>query len=332
MKILIIQTAFLGDVVLTIPLIQAAKKYLKAAVSVVCIPSTAEILAGHPDIDEIIIYDKKGKNKGIFNLLKLAKILKNKSFDAVLVAHPSFKSGLLAYLSGIKKRIGFDNSAGRFFFTAAVFFNKTKHQTERYLDLLLYFDIAVREEKTLIYIDEESKKFAQILLGTKGDFFGLNPGSVWATKRWLPEKYAHLADRIAERLGGKIVIFGGKEDIAAAESVEKNMKGQAVNLAGKTTLKQLAALIKQCKVFITNDSGPMHIAAAFDIPTVAIFGPTVKGQGFFPYSAEAIVVEKNIPCRPCGKHGPRRCPVKNFRCMNDVGVDEVFNAVVRLQA
>lgn len=332
MKLLIIQTAFLGDVVLTIPLIQAAKKYLKAQVSVVCIPSTADILAGHPDIDEIIVYDKKGKNKGIFSLLKLAKILKDRNFDAVLVAHPSFKSGFLAYLSGIKKRIGFDNSAGRFFFTGTVFFNKTKHQLERYLDLLLYFDIAVSEERTRIYIDEESKKYAQILLGAKGEFFGINPGSVWATKRWLPEKYAQLADRIAERLGGKIVIFGGKEDVAAADSVEKNMKGKAVNLAGKTTLKQLAALIKQCKVFITNDSGPMHIAAAFDISTVAIFGPTVKELGFSPYAAEAIVVEKNISCRPCGKHGPRKCPVKNFRCMNDVSVDDVFNAVVRLQA
>ncbi|MBN1385002.1 MAG: lipopolysaccharide heptosyltransferase II [Elusimicrobia bacterium] len=332
MKILIIQTAFLGDVVLTIPLIQAARKYLKARISVVCIPSTANILEGHPDIDEIIVYDKKGKNKGFLNLLKLARFLKSKKFDTALIPHPSFKSGFLAFLSGIKKRIGFDNSAGRFFFTDTVFFNKSKHQIERYLDLLLYFDVVVREERTRIYVDNESGKYAKILLGTDSNFFGINPGSVWATKRWLPERYAQLSDSIIERLGGKIVIFGGKEDKITADIVEKNMKGKALNLAGKTTLKQLAALIKQCRVFITNDSGPMHIAAAFDVPTIAIFGPTIKEQGFYPYSREAMVIEKDIPCRPCGKHGPKKCPKNSFVCMGDIGVEEVLNAVIRMNA
>ncbi|MDD5687080.1 MAG: lipopolysaccharide heptosyltransferase II [Elusimicrobia bacterium] len=327
MKILIIQTAFLGDVVLTIPLIQAAKKYLKSEVSVLCIPSTQNILESHPSISELIVYDKKGKDKGLMGLLKVVKKLREKKYDISLIPHPSFKSGLIAYLSGIPKRIGLSNSAGRIFFTGNVFFDKEKYQLERYLDLLKYFDIEVREEKTEIYIDKKDEEYVANLLAGSEVFFGINPGSVWATKRWPAKNYAELSDRIVNELGGKIIIFGGPDDIEVVNTVVKNMGTKAINLAGKTTIKQLAALIKKCKIFITNDSGPMHIAAAFNVPTVAVFGPTVKELGFFPYSKKAVVIEKDIPCRPCGRHGPNKCPQGDFKCMNEVSVDDVFKAV-----
>lgn len=327
MKVLIIQTAFLGDVVLTIPLIQVTKKYLKAQISVICIPSTKNILEGHPSIDEIIVFDKKKSEKSFISLIKFAKKLKEKKFDVAVIPHPSFKSGLIPYLAAIPERIGLSNSAGRFFFTNRVFFDKNKYQLERYLDLLKYFGIDVREEKTEIHIDGKDEKFADVLLPKDKFFFGINPGSVWATKRWPAEKYAELSDKISKELGGQIVIFGGSDDIETAAKVEKNMKSKTINLSGKTTLKQLTALIKKCRVFITNDSGPMHIAAAMDIPIVAIFGPTVKQLGFFPYSKKAVVIEKNLPCRPCGKHGPNKCPKKHFDCMNKITVGEVFDAV-----
>ncbi|HAX61309.1 MAG TPA: lipopolysaccharide heptosyltransferase II [Elusimicrobia bacterium] len=330
MKILIIQTAFLGDVVLTIPLIQAAKKYPKAHLSVLCIPSTKNILEGHPAIDEFIVFDKKNSEKSFFSLLKFAKKIREKRFDVALIPHPSFKSGLISYLANIPERIGFSNSAGKFFFTDKVFFDKNKHQLERYLDLLKYFGVEVGEEKTEIHIDGKDEKFADALLPKDKIIFGINPGSVWATKRWIVEKYAELSDKISKELAGQIVIFGGPDDIEIANSVEKNMKQSAINIAGKTTLKQLAASIKRCRVFITNDSGPMHIAAAMNIPVVAIFGPTVKEFGFYPYTKRSIVIEKNLPCRPCGKHGPNKCPQKHFNCMNKITVDEVFSTVKKL--
>ena len=327
MKLLIIQTAFLGDVVLTIPLIQAAKKYLKAQISVICIPSTKNILEGHPSIDEIIIFDKKETEKGFFSLIKFVKTIKGKKFDVAVIPHPSFKSGLIPYLAAIPERIGFSNSAGRFFFTDKVFFDKNKHQLERYLDLLKHFGVEISKEKTEIHIDGKDEKLADDILPKDKIIFGINPGSIWATKRWPAERYAELSDKISKDIGGQIVIFGGPDDIETAAKVEKNMKSKAVNLSGKTTLKQLSALIKKCRVFITNDSGSMHIAAALNIPVVAIFGPTIKQFGFFPYSKKAIVVEKNVPCKPCSPHGPNKCPEKNFDCMNKVTVDEVFDAV-----
>ncbi|MFH0948847.1 MAG: glycosyltransferase family 9 protein [Elusimicrobiota bacterium] len=379
MKLLIIQTAFLGDVVLTIPLIQAAKKYLKAQISVVCIPSTKNILEGHPSIDELIVFDKKKSEKSFFSLLKFAKKLKEKKFDVAIIPHPSFKSGLISFLVAIPKRIGFSNSAGSFFFTDKVFFDPEKYQLERYLDLLKrlachcevvppwridsrlglspkcvigehsgttisygvsfprkresnLFSIEVKGEKTEIHIEKEDEKFADDILSPKTNkiIFGINPGSVWATKRWLAEKYAELSDRIVKELGGQIVIFGGPDDIETAGIVENRMTEKAINISGKTTLKQLVVLIKRCCVFVTNDSGPMHIAASFDIPVVAIFGPTVRKLGFFPYSKNAIVIEKDLSCRPCGKHGPNKCPKKHFDCMNGISVNEVFNVVKRI--
>lgn len=327
MKLLIVQTAFFGDVVLTIPLIQAAKKYLKAQISVICIPSTENILESHPAIDEIIVFDKKKSEKGFFPLIKFVKKIKEKKFDVALIPHPSFKSALIPYLAAIPERIGFSNTAGSFFFTDRVFFDKNKHQLERYLELLKHFGVEVREEKTEVRIDGQDEKFADDILPQAEGIFGINPGSAWATKRWPAEKYAELSDKISKDLGGQIVIFGGHDDIETAAKVEKNMKSKAINLSGKTTLKQLAASVRRCRVFITNDSGPMHIAAAMNIPVVAIFGPTVKQFGFFPYSKNAIVIEKNVPCRPCSPHGPNKCPEKYFDCMNKITVDEVFDAV-----
>lgn len=322
MKLLIIQTAFLGDVVLTLPLIQAAKKHLKAQISVVCIPSTKNILERHPSIDELVVFDKKADEKGFFSMIKFAKKLKDKKFDAVLVPHPSFKSGLISYLAAIPERVGFSNSAGKLFFTDKISFDGKKHQSERYLGLLKHFGVDAGYEKPEIYIDEKDD-----ILPENKTIFGINPGSVWATKRWPAEKYAALADRISSELGGQVVIFGGSDDAVTASEVEKNMKSHAVNLAGKTTLKQLAALIKKCGVFITNDSGPMHIAAAFDVPVVAVFGPTVREFGFFPHSPKAAVVERTMSCRPCGKHGPVECPEKHFKCMTGISASEVFEAV-----
>jgi len=326
MKTLIIQTAFFGDLVLTLPLIQSAKKNLGSDMYVLCIPSTKDILEGHPSVDGIIVSDKKGKDKGLLNLFKFGNFLKKENFDLVIVPHPSFQSAFLSYLSGSKRRIGLSNNPGRIFFTDIVPFDKEKHQLERYLDILLPLGICPQNEKTVIHTDKQDEKWADDALGNESFLIGINPGSIWATKRWLPERFAEVADKIISMRGGKAIIVGGSGDINTADLVERHMSSKPLNFTGKTTLKQLSALIKRCRIFITNDSGPMHIAAAFDVPTVAIFGPTIKEFGFSPYSKNSIVVEKNIPCRPCGKHGPKRCPKKHFKCMREITVESVLNA------
>lgn len=155
---------------------------------------------------------------------------------------------------------------------------------------------------------------------------GVHPGSVWPTKCWPLENYAKLITRMEKELGVTSVIVGGKADLDLSEQVCRLSDAHPVNFATKTTLTELMALMKHFRLFVTNDSGPMHIATAFGVPTLAIFGPTTKELGFFPYGEGNRVVEvKGLPCRPCALHGGKKCPLGHFKCMKDITVDEVFD-------
>ncbi len=332
-RILIIQTAFLGDVVLTIPLIAAVKKkFPKSFLSVTVIPSTKDVLEGHPAIDELIVFDKNGKDRGIVPFLGLVKKLKKQQFDMTILPHRSFKSALLVWLARIPRRVGFNTSQGRIFLNEIVTYDATKHDLDRNLDLAKEIDIEVEDKEIFINTAKEDWIFVEEILqqegiGTKDIVVGISPGSVWFTKRWLAIRFAELADRIIKELKAKVVIFGGHKDIGSVREMVEAMGEEAVNLAGKLSLKQLAAFIKRCHVFVSNDSGPMHIAVAGKVPVVAIFGPTTKELGFYPYGEGNTVIEKDLPCRPCGLHGGNRCKLGTFDCMRLITVDEVFNAV-----
>ncbi|OQA89694.1 MAG: ADP-heptose--LPS heptosyltransferase 2 [Elusimicrobia bacterium ADurb.Bin231] len=333
LKTLVIQTAYLGDLVLTLPLIGAVKRILGSELHVLSIPSNRDIITGHPSVDKIIVYDKKKSEKGWLSFIRLVLCLRKEKYDIVFVPHPSFRSALLAFLTGASQRVGFSNSAGRIFFSSVVKFDADKHQCERYLDLLKNFSAGytgTTDFQFFIKTDEESEKRAAEIIGKNKLYVGLNPGSVWATKRWLPEYYAELGDAVYRELRCDVIIFGGPEDINIAEDVSNMIKCPHINLAGKTGLKLLSALIKRCAVFVTNDSGPMHIAASFGVPTVAIFGPTIKEFGFSPYSKNSVVVEKCLYCRPCGNHGPAICPEGHFKCMRDILVQDVFAEVKKM--
>lgn len=336
-RILIIQTAFLGDVVLTIPLIMATKKaFPDAYLSVMVIPSVKEVLENNPDIDEIIVYDKKGKDRSWLAFRSLVLKIKARHFNVALLPHRSFKSVLLCFLARIPVRIGFASAAGRMLYTDKVPYRQSQktHEIERNLDLLK--PLGVKDRKSTIFIDPGKEAINQALeLCSEyeikaGDLvIGINPGSVWPTKRYGTEKYAALADRLAQELNATIVIIGGPADVPVADKMAHEMHETAINLAGRTSLSQLTALMKRMNLLVTNDSGAMHIAVALGVPVVAIFGPTTQSLGFYPYSAKDIVVEKDLPCRPCGKHGGMRCPKKNFACMKLISVSDVYDAVKR---
>ena len=152
---------------------------------------------------------------------------------------------------------------------------------------------------------------------------GMNPGSVWNTKRWLPERFAELCVRL--RADGLIpVLIGGAEDKALGARIAQD--GGALDLTGKTDLEELKALMGRLSVFVTNDSGPMHLAAAAGVPVVAIFGATTRELGFFPYGPGHRVVEVDLACRPCGLHGASKCPEGHFLCMRLLTVDQVHGA------
>jgi len=337
-KFLVIQTAFIGDVILVTPLLETiAAEFSAARLAVVTTPKGAEILASNSNISEIIVYDKKGRDKGFLKFFALVKKIKEEKFDVGIIPHRSLRSSLLAYLANIPTRIGFNSSSGSFLLTKKVPYLWAKHEVERNLDLaILGLGIKEVERKLRIYLTDEEKDFAQKFLvehNMEGQrlndnfLIGFAPGSVWATKRWLTDGYAQVGDELSKKYHAKIIIFGSKDDLEIAEEIASKMKIPPLITAGKTNLKELSALISRCRLFVTNDTAPMHLAMAFDISTVAIFGPTTLDIGFGPYGQNFVVVERHgLECRPCSLHGPSKCPKKHFACMKEISAEDVILA------
>jgi len=332
-KILVIQTAFLGDSVLTLPFLNALKlRYPSAAITVLCTPEVAGVFEGSPAVAELIRFDKRGKDQGLLGPWRTARQLREKHFPIAFLPHRSFKSALMAYLAGVPRRIGFSTSEGRWLLTDVVPFHWSVHDADRNLALLKVIGIEQGSGELSIRPDPAAGGAIERLLQEAGiartdRILGINAGSVWPTKRWTPQGFAAVADRAISELGMSVIFFGGKADAAVVDSVIELMQKKALNWAGKTPLKELIAAVARCQVFLTNDSGPMHIAVATQVPTVAIFGPTTRELGFFPYGPGHIVVEKDLSCRPCGLHGAKVCPLGHFQCMLTISADEVFAAV-----
>lgn len=336
-RILIIQTAFLGDVVLTVPLIMALRRaYPNSYLCAMVIPQVREILQDNPALDEIIVYDKKDKEKSWLSFLRLCKKIKAQNFDLAILPHRSFKSALLTFLAKIPCRIGFNISEGSLLLTDKIIYREGKniHEIERNLSLLDRLDVADKKVEFFLRAGKNALSYSLSMMkkyqiDANDLVVGINPGSVWPTKRYPVEKFAALADKIVKELDATIFIIGGPEDKQIADQVVGQMKERVINIAGETTIKQLIAISQRFNLLITNDSGAMHIAVAQNVPVVAIFGPTTRELGFYPYGQKDIVVEKKLPCRPCGKHGGNRCPQKNFACMKLITIGEVFDAVRR---
>lgn len=327
LKILIIQTAFLGDAVLTTPILAALKKALPSCiVSLLCAPETRDVFTENENLDEILVMDKKGKDRSWSALWRWGKSLRGK-YDIAVIPHRSFRSALLAALAGIPKRVGFANSQGRMFLTDMVAFDWKTHDAERNLRLLEALGIRGGVPSVQVNSSADWKALASAHgLKENVSWVGMNPGSVWATKRWLPESFAAVADTLIREMKCQVILFGSGKDRPAVEAVAAGMKETPVNLCGKTDIKVLAALIARCRLFVTNDSGPMHLAGAARVPVVAVFGPTTRELGFFPYGPKSIVVELNLPCRPCSLHGGHECPLGHFKCMKDISPEIVLKA------
>ena len=330
-KIGIFQTSFIGDSVLTTPLIQKTKKlFPDTKIVVITRPQTEDIFKPLPEVSEVILNDKRGWNK-IAGVWKTARAIKKSGIDILLVPHRSFRSALIAWLSGVPVRIGFTSSEGWFLYTKTVPFSWMIHDAERNLSLLqgIAKEKFGGEKLSMSFTPSADENVARLLkdFNLEGKkLVGVHAGSAWPTKCWPMEYFVELISKLQTELGVQVVLVGGgKQDTDLGEKICQLAKGHAASLCGKTSLADLMALMKHLSLFITNDSGPMHIATAFDVPTLAIFGPTTRELGFFPYGQGHRVMEvKDLPCRPCALHGGKKCPLGHFKCMKDITPDEVF--------
>ncbi len=334
-RILVIQTAFIGDAILTLPLIQVLKlNYPQSLIDVIVVPRTAEIFANHSAISKIIQYDKRGRDRGLKGLWRLRTKLNAENYDLIIVPHRSLRSALLAWLLKPTISIGFDRSVGRWLFKKIVYYNPSDHEIERNLALLSPLKLpAVATGLPRLYPSNQDMQIIDSLLRDIGlnrykNILAVAPGTIWNTKRWPADRFAAVCEQIASE-NISIVLIGGKEDEALCKEVMEIVQTKNVfSTAGKLSLLQSAELIRRCKVLISNDSAPMHLAVAVGTPVIAIFGATVPEFGFAPRGPCDIVIETDgLQCRPCSIHGEDRCPIKTFECMLSITPEVVVDKV-----
>ena len=333
-RILIFNTAFPGDIVLTTPLIRAMYRHFTGAEIAFCTtPAGGNILAGLSYLDRMIIYDKHGRDKGFGGMLRVASELRKYKFDLVLSAHRSFRSALVLALAGIPVRAGFRQSAGAMFYNRQVEHDAQAHETQRNLNLLkaLHIDSSSEDYQPVLPVMGEDSNHIFGKLGVPspagdGPLIIIAPGSVWGTKRWLPERFAELIDKLTEQFGARVLLVGSPMDQAVANEVTEFCRNKPLDLVGMTDIRGLASLIRISDLVVSGDSSPIHVAWAYNVQTVAIFGATTPELGFAPLSENCHVVEiKNLDCRPCSQHGPHSCPLVHFKCMREITVNMVVN-------
>ena len=328
-RILVLQTAFLGDVVLASPIAEALKITNTAwEIDFLTTPQAASLLENNPNISNVLTYDKRKSESGLWGFFRLLKKLQTGSYDAAIIPHRSIRSAALVRLSGIPIRIGFDRSAGSFLFTNVIKYESDLHEVDRNLKLLSALNGSVPKVNPRLYpAKTEVKKAKDILrknkILSKKPLIAIAPGSIWPTKRWPSDRYQELARMIAKD-GGGVVFIGGAKDSHLMNKI--SFEG-SLSVVGETTLLESTAILNECDLLITNDSAPMHFAVAVGTPVVAIFGATAPKFGFYPYNPEDIVVERELPCRPCAVHGGLKCPIGTFECMLDIGPAEVYKNV-----
>jgi len=339
-NVLILQTSFLGDTVLTLPLIsEVRRRFPVKKLTVLCLPLNRELLLDHPAIDDILTDDKKNSDRGWRGLRRTAARVKEKNFTVALTPHKSLRSALILYLAAVPHRVGFRESRGWFLFQQRARRNPALHDVERNLSVLQVFGLTPEQCQRVLDLPvgeatqrAVNEKLAALGVAENDRVVGISPGSVWATKRWSAEGFAVLIRMLQQKYACRVLLFGGAEDESVVDEVQRRCGGSAISLAGRIGLRELPAAINRCHVFISNDSGPMHIAVARRVPTVGIFCATAPDLGFYPYTSDAIVVQKDLSCRPCASHGGRRCPLATEECIRQVSPNAVLRAVERMLA
>jgi heptosyltransferase II len=321
----VVQTAFIGDVVLATPLLESARNSLTdRRVIAVVRPECANLLENNPFVDEIVVWDKR-RAGGVRGIFEIAGLLRKLGVTAAVVPHRSFRTGLAVMLSGAGKRVGFGKGGGAWFHTIRVPYRYGIHEVERNLMLAAAAGWKSEGCRPSIFPDDSDREEVDRILGNGGPFCVLAPGSVWLTKRWPPESYAEVGRRFS-RLGLRVVVSGGGDDTEICGQVASRIPG-AIDAAGKLTLRQSAELYRRSRFLLTGDTAPQHLAAAMDARVFSLFGPTVREFGFWPYTERGMVIEENIDCRPCGPHGHRECPNRTHLCMRRLSIDTVVRII-----
>ncbi|MCE9499882.1 MAG: lipopolysaccharide heptosyltransferase II [Leptospira sp.] len=337
-NILIIQTAFLGDLILTTPFIREVKRqYPDSRISIIVNKGTEEVLNANPILDEVICFDKKKVKSSLLYFISFIRNLRNKKFVLCLSPHFSHRSSILSFLSGAKERIGYKESGFSFLHSKKISRPlRGMHEVDKLFSLIAdgpeNFPVVKRPE--LYFPKEILPELGNLLQKMElipRNYIIVSPSSVWETKRMPQEKFKKLISVIRNNIPVKVVLTGSAKDYALCESIRNGFDENVINLSGKTNLTEMSFLIKNAKVVISNDSSPVHFASAHNVPVLEIYGATVPEFGYGPLSEKSAIAEINgLYCRPCKIHGGNSCPEKHFRCMMEQVPENLFRLVEKI--
>lgn len=320
-KILIIQTAFIGDAILTLPMIERLQEQFPSAVlDVLAIPTTREIFTASPFVSEVIVLDKKKTHKSFFSLYKFANEIKHRNYSRIYSPHRSFRTSFIVMQSGVKETYGFSTASAFHVYKNVVEYNFNVHEVQRNLDLIGY-EYSSESWKIVPKLNvthESQKKVGELIssIGNDNKLIAITPGSIWETKKY-PEKYFREIIKYFVEHSYKILVMGGESDkelcIRLASAFDKNV----YSIGGKFSIIESIEILKKARLLLTNDSAPTHFGMCADIPVLTIYCSTVPGFGFYPYNKKSLYISyEDLICKPCGIHGYNFCPAKHFDCGN----------------
>jgi heptosyltransferase-2 len=341
-KILVIRLSSLGDVVLCTSALDFLRQQLPSAELVFLTkPPYAALLQGHPSLSAAWGMDTRGAYAGLSGSLKMARRIRAEGFDGLLDLHANTRSRFLSFFSGAPRRSVVKNYALnrrlRSWFPG-MSLTQPPDVSRRAVEAaagLLRLSAPEKSGPSTLQVSAEAAAWANDFFEAQGlkpgqRLIGIAPGAAWATKRWSPGYFAQAVGLLADSDKVRFIFVGdAKDEALSREILSYARKGaeQSMLAAGATDLPRLAALIARCEVFLTNDSGPMHVASALGVPVVALFGPTVEAFGFFPRGPKDRVLQKDLNCRPCSVHGGDLCPIATHECMQGLAPFDVAQAV-----
>lgn len=318
-KILIIQTAFIGDVILATPIVESiAASYPNCSIDFLLRKGNESLLNNNPFINEVLIWDKKGGKYS--NLFKVLRKIKKKKYDKIINVQRFGASGLLTWLSGAKFKIGFKKNPFSFSYDVKINheFKDDIHEVDRNLSLLKSFAGNFLAKRPKLYPSKND--FSSIEKYTSNKYVCLAPSSVWFTKQLPQNKWLELIELLKNK-DVNIYLLGGPGDKEFNQQIIDQVNYDKLNnLAGEFSFLQSAALMKNAIMNYTNDSAPMHMASSMNANITAIYCSTIPSFGFGPLSDHSFLLQNldKLPCRPCGLHGKKECPLKHFKCAQDI--------------
>ena len=334
-RILVIRLDRLGDVVLSTPVLQALRQqFAHAFIAMMVRPACQDAVTGNPHLNEVILYEKEGIHRRLAGTLRFARQLTRYEFDTALVLHPSNRSHWIPWLAGIPVRIGYDRKSA-WLLTHRLPHRKQEgrqHEAVYTLELLQLFGITPPPPQPIVPIaaaaaQRVDARLAESSIGSSDRLVAIHPSASCVSKRWMPDRFAAVADRLITQQGAHVCLVAGESDTHVAEAVALAMRQPVINLAGRLSVAELAALFHRCRLLISNDSGPVHVAAAVGLPVVDIFGRNQRGlswQRWGPIGEGHVVLHKEVGCVTCLAH---RCDI-GFLCLTSLSAQEVYEAAV----